>query len=369
MRVGVPAEIKDSEGRVAVTPAGARELVDRGHDVLVQRGAGTGSGFTDDQYDRVGATLLDAAGDVWGGADLVVKVKEPIPSEFDHFRHDLVLFTYLHLASNAELVEALISSGCTAIAYETITAKGRLPLLAPMSRIAGCMAAQVAACELYAPRGGNGSLLGGIPGVKPARATVLGAGIAGTHAARLLAALGGEVTVLDIDLDRIAALDRELDGRVKTLPSNATTVEEEITSADVVVGAVLLPGAKAPKLLSREAVRSMRPRSVFVDVSVDQGGCAETTRITTHSEPTYVEEGVLHYCVGNMPGAVPRVSTPALANATIGYVRALAEHCFTGAMKADAGFAEGVSVVAGQVTHPAVARTLGYDHVAVQSVL
>jgi alanine dehydrogenase len=284
-------------------------------------------------------------------------VKEPIEEEFGHFRADLTLFTYLHLASAPPLTRALMASGCTAIAYETVTSsRGDLPLLAPMSRIAGCMAAQVAACELFRPRGGNGALLGGVPGVRPARATVLGAGMAGYHAARLLAALGAAVTVLDIDLDRLAAVDAQLEGRVETLHSNPGTIEETIASSDVVVGAVLVPGARAPKLLSAEAMGTMPARSVFVDVSIDQGGCSETSRITTHSAPTYLAEDVLHYCVGNMPGAVPRMSTPALANATLGYTLLLAERGTRGAAETDPGLARGVAVARGQITHAGVAE-------------
>jgi alanine dehydrogenase len=355
VRIGIPAEIKDSENRVALTPAVVRELVARGHAVGVQRGAGRSSGFADEDYTAVGATLIEDVESLWALADLVVKVKEPIPDEYRHFRDDLVIFTYLHLASSEALTRALVESGCTAIAYETIaSAGGHLPLLAPMSRIAGCMAAQVAACELYSPRGGNGTLVGGVPGVPAARATVLGGGMAGYHAARLFAALGGQVTVLDVDLDRLDHIDRELG--VATLPSNPTTVEEQIAPADVVIGAVLLPGAKAPKLLSVDAVRSMQPRSVFIDVSIDQGGCAETSRPTTHSEPTYVEHDVLHYCVANMPGAVPRVSTPALANVTARYVYAIADRGVRDAIRDDAGFAQGVAVAGGHVTHAAVAE-------------
>jgi alanine dehydrogenase len=366
VRIGVPCEIKDSERRVALTPAGARELVRCGHEVLVQREAGRGSGHGDAEYEAAGAAIAADADSTWWGADLVLKVKEPLAEEYAHFRPDLQLFCYLHLASDEALTTALVESGCTAIAYETVrSAAGGLALLAPMSRIAGCMAAQVAACELYAPRGGNGMLLGGAPGVRPANAVVIGAGVAGYHAARLLAALGGAVTVLDIDLDRLGRVHDDTGGVIATLPSNATTLAEAVAGADVVVGATLSPGARAPTLLPRATVEGMPPRSVFVDISIDQGGCAETSRVTTHRDPTYVEAGVLHYCVGNMPAAVPRVSTPALANATLGYVLKVATVGLGVAARQDPGFAEGVTVVAGHVTHAAVARAHGREAVDV----
>jgi alanine dehydrogenase len=369
VRIGVPREIKDAESRVALTPAGARQLVDRGHAVMVERGAGEASGFGDADYTGVGCDVADPSC-VWDGADLVVKVKEPVDSEFPRFREDLTLFTYLHLASSPQLTTALVGSGCTAIAYETVVSpSGGLPLLAPMSRIAGCMAAQVAACELYRPRGGNGALLGGVPGVRPARATVIGAGIAGFHAARLLAAVGGEVTVLDVDLDRLDRVDREIPGRVTTMPSNSTTVEAETSSSDVVIGAVLVPGARAPKLLTESTMRGIAPGSVFVDVSIDQGGCSETSHVTTHSDPTYVADDIVHYCVGNMPGAVPRTSTPALANATLPYVLDVADLGVRALVRRDRGFAAGVSVARGTVTHAAVAGAHGLPCADVLEVL
>jgi alanine dehydrogenase len=370
VRIGVPKEVKDAESRVALTPAGAQALTDRGHEVVVERGAGVASGLEDAAYEGAGCRIEVDADAVWGEADLVLKVKEPVAEEFRHFRADLTLFTYLHLASAAPLTQALLASGCTAIAYETVTSpRGDLPLLAPMSRIAGCMAAQVAACELYRPRGGNGALLGGVPGVRPARAAVLGAGMAGFHAARVLAALGAAVTVLDIDLERLARVDAELQGRVDTLHSSPSSIEATITTSDVVVGAVLVPGARAPRLLSTKSIRAMPRRSVLVDVSIDQGGCAATSRVTTHSDPTYMAEGVLHYCVGNMPGAVPRASTPALANATLGYAMLLAEHGPKGAVIADPGLADGVSVARGVVTHAAVADAHDLPWTDARSVL
>jgi len=370
VRIGVPREVKDSERRVALTPAGARELVRSGHQVVVESGAGSGSGHGDAEYEAAGAAIAGDAAAAWRDADLVLKVKEPLAEEYGHFRPDLTLFCYLHLASDTGLTAALVSAGCTAIAYETVrSATGGLPLLAPMSRIAGCMAAQVAACELYAPRGGNGMLLGGAPGVRPARAVVIGAGVAGYHAARVLAALGGAVTVLDIDPARLERVHDDTGGVIATLPSTRTTLADEVGTADIVVGAALSPGARVPTLLPRATVQAMPPRSVLVDLSIDQGGCAETSRVTTHRDPTYVEAGVLHYCVGNMPAAVPRVSTPALANVTLGYVLALATQGLGAAVRQDPGLAEGVTVAAGHVTHPAVARAHAREAVDVLDVV
>ena len=325
MRIGVPTEVKESEYRVAITPAGVRELQVAGHDVLVQKGAGEGSSLVDEDYRRAGATIVDSAEDVWGEADLVLKVKEPIESEFDYLRRDLTLFTYLHLAAARPLTEALIASGCTAIAYETVMGEsGDLPLLAPMSEVAGRMAPQVGAAALQAQAGGRGVLMGGVSGVLPAHVVVIGAGNAGRNAAGIAAGMEANVTILDLDIGKLRSVDSVHQGRITTLASNRLTLEEQVAVADLVIGAVLIPGARAPVVITEEMVRSMQTGSVLVDISIDQGGCAETSRVTTHTDPTYVKHGVVHYCVGNMPGAVPHTSTTALSNAILPYVSAIA---------------------------------------------
>jgi alanine dehydrogenase len=369
MRVGVPTEIKEAEYRVAITPAGVRELTLAGNEVLVQAGAGEGSSLTDADYQTAGARIVPGAEDAWGEADLVLKVKEPIEPEFGLLRADLTLFTYLHLAAARPLTEALVRSKITAIAYETVeTADGGLPLLAPMSEVAGRMAPQVGAHELERPRGGRGVLMGGVSGVLPAHVVVIGAGTAGRNAAWIAAGMEANVTILDLDVGKLRFIDSVHKGRITTLTSNRLTVEEQVASADMVIGAVLVPGALAPQVVTEEMVASMRPGSVLVDISIDQGGCAETSRVTTHTEPTYVTHGVVHYCVGNMPGAVPRTSTYALTNATLPYVVRLAADGAQAAASTDARFASGVNVVEGVVTEPGVAAAHDMEHVPLSRV-
>ena len=357
MRVGSPAEVKADEGRVALTPAGADELARRGHEVRVERGAGERSGFADEAYARVGARLVDAE-EAWA-ADLVVKVKEPQADELPLLRADQVLFTYLHLAAAPAVADALRRAGTTAIAYETVVdTAGRLPLLAPMSEIAGRLAVQAGARHLEAPSGGRGVLLGGVAGVAPGSVVVIGAGIVGVNAVLVAAGMQAHVAVLDTDLERLRALELTLGGRVTLLHSTRLAIAELLPQADLVVGAVLVPGARAPRLVTREMLALMRPGSVIVDVAVDQGGCVETSRPTTHSEPTYVVEGVVHYCVSNMPGAVPVTATRALANATLPYVVALADGGVDGALVARPGLGPGVNVRDGRVVNAAVAEAL-----------
>lgn len=358
MRVGVPKEIKEREFRVGLTPAGVRDLVDAGHEVVVESGAGVGSGIDDAEYVRAGGRL-GTAEEAWA-ADLVVKVKEPRPEEYRYFREDLILFTYLHLAADRELTEALQRAGMTAVAYETIQVDGGgLPLLAPMSEVAGRMAVQVGARFLEKPNGGVGVLLGGVPGVLPARVVIVGGGTVGTQAAKMAAGLGADVTIFDIDGGRLRALDDLFGGRVKTVMSSAYALAEAVRTADLVIGAVLIPGARAPKLVTREMVAQMRPGAVIVDVAVDQGGCVETAdRVTTHDDPVYSVHGVAHYAVANMPGAVPRTSTFALAGATLPYVLKLAG----GGVKAALGDRPllcGVNVARGRVTCRGVAEAFG----------
>ncbi len=360
MRIGVPTEVKESEYRVAITPAGVRELTFHGHEVLVQAGAGDGSSLSDDDYVRAGAKIVDGAAGVWGDVDTVLKVKEPVASEFGHLRGDLTLFTYLHLAAARPLTDALVSSGCTAIAYETVTGDdGGLPLLAPMSEVAGRMAPQVGAAALQRPHGGRGVLMGGVSGVAPARVVVIGAGTSGQNAAWIAAGMEANVTILDLDIDKLRVVDSIHQGKITTLMSNRLTLEEQVAEADLVIGAVLVPGARAPHVVTADMVASMRPGSVVVDISIDQGGCIETSHVTTHSDPTYVEHGVVHYCVGNMPGAVPRTSTYALTNATLPYVARLADAGVAAALRDDLHLAEGVNVVNGAVTNAGVADAHG----------
>lgn len=375
MIVGVAREIKDHEYRVALTPAGARELGDAGHRVLVEEGAGAGSAIPDDQYRAAGAEIVGVE-DVWSGAGLILKVKEPVPAEFGRLSagtaggEPRILFTYLHLAASAEVTQALLSSGMAAVAYETVqTAGGRLPLLAPMSEVAGRMSPHVGATLLEKEHGGRGVLLGGVSGVHPARVVVLGAGMAGIGAATIAAGMEAEVTILDRDLDRLRAVDAIHMGRIQTVMSNRTTVEEAVAQADLVIGAVLIPGARAPRLVTAAMVAGMKQGSVIIDISVDQGGCIETTRMTTHSHPTYVVDGVVHYCVGNMPGAFPHTSTYALTNATLPYVLALAEHGLASAVDRVPALAPGVNVYGGAVTSTPVAAAHGLASVALGSVL
>jgi alanine dehydrogenase len=358
MIIGIPKEIKDNEYRVSLPPGGARELTRRGHHVVVETNAGFGSGFTDDEYIRSGATIAHDAADVWQQANMVIKVKEPLPSEYPYLREDLILFTYLHLAASEDLTRALVTSGVTGIAYETVeTAEGHLPLLQPMSEVAGRMATQIAARYLERPEGGRGILMGGVPGVRPAHIVILGGGVVGTNAAQIAIGMGASVTMLDINLDRLRYLDETLHGRITTIYSNETYVAEALRTADAVIGAVLVTGARAPRLITREMLALMPWHSVIVDVAVDQGGCVETTHPTTHSDPTYFVDDVLHYGVANMPGAVPRTSSLALSNATLRYAIKLASGELRDVLDADPALAKGLNVYRGQVVHPVVAQT------------
>jgi alanine dehydrogenase len=355
--VGVVSEVKTAERRVALTPAGARELTEEGSAVLVQAGAGLGSGFEDVEYRAAGAEILDDADAVWRRSELLLKVKEPIASEYGLLRSDLVLFTYLHLAADRPLIDALLASGITAIAYETVEDAHRaLPLLAPMSEVAGRLATQAGAYFLQDPMGGNGTLIGGAPGVRAARVLVIGGGVVGTQATRVAVGMGAEVTVLERSPTRIRELEQYFDGRVAVLMSNRHTLEAELPDADLVIGAVLIPGATAPHLITREDLALLRKRSIIVDVAIDQGGCAESSRPTTHEDPVYAVDGVLHYCVANMPGSVPATSTRTLTNATLPYVLDLAAHGVEDALESDAGFARGLNVRAGQITYGPVAE-------------
>ncbi|TML98152.1 MAG: alanine dehydrogenase [Actinobacteria bacterium] len=369
MKIGVAREIKADEYRVALTPAGARELGQRGHDVIVETGAGEGSAFTDAAYEAAGARI-GAVDDVWAEAELLLKVKEPIPAEYERLREGLVLFTYLHIAADEPLTRALLESGITAVAYETVeTDSGALPLLAPMSEIAGRLAAQAGAYFLERPLGGRGLLLGGVPGVAPGRVVVIGGGMVGYNAAVIAIGLGANVTILERSIDRMRHLEEVLSGRVSLVMSSSLQIEESVRDADVVIGAVLIPGAVAPKLLTRDMVAGMKDGSVLADVAIDQGGCAETSRPTTHSEPVYTVEGVTHYCVANMPGAVPITSTKALTNATLPYVEAIADFGFAEAVARDPELARGVDVVDGKVTYEAVADAHGLDYQPLEDVL
>jgi alanine dehydrogenase len=356
MRIGVVKEIKPAELRVALTPAGTEELVAAGHSVLVERSAGAGSGFPDEAYLSAGAQIVDYPEKIWGDVDLLVKVKEPVGPELGLLREGLVLFTYLHLAAAPALTEALVASGAAGVGYETVEdAAGHLPLLAPMSEIAGRLAGQVVAQYLTSPSGGRGILAGGAPGVAPARVLVLGGGVVGVHAARVARGLGAEVTVLERSDERLRYLDERFEGTVRCLMSDAHSVVEQLASNDAVIGAVLLHGAAAPKLIKKAMLSSMPARSLIVDVAIDQGGCTETSRPTTHEEPTYVVDGVLHYCVANMPGAVPVTSTRALTNATLPYLHRLADLGLERFAAEDPGFAKGVNVLDRKIVHPAVA--------------
>jgi alanine dehydrogenase len=360
MRIGVPREIKVHEYRVGLVPAGVRELTGAGHEVIVESGAGCGIGVDDAQYEASGARVVPSASQVFAQADLIVKVKEPQPRECAMLRPGQVLFTYLHLAADPEQARALVKSGATAIAYETVTGRnGSLPLLTPMSEVAGRMSIQVGAHCLQKAQGGFGVLLGGVPGVPPAKVVILGGGVAGTHAAEMAVGLRADVTVVDRSVDRLRELSATFGGALRTAYSTAETVERLVQDADLVIGAVLLVGAAAPKLVTRSMIKKMRTGAVVVDIAIDQGGCFETSHPTTHAEPTFVVDGVIHYCVANMPGAVPRTSTFALTNATLPYVRSIADHGWEEALKRDAGLAAGLNVHAGRITHPAVATALG----------
>jgi alanine dehydrogenase len=369
MRVGVAKEIKPQEYRVALTPAGARELVQGGHEVLVETGAGEGSAFPDAAYERVGAKIVSVE-DVWSRAELLLKVKEPIVPEYRRLREGLTLFTYLHIAADEPLTRALADSGITAIAYETVeTDRRTLPLLAPMSEIAGRLAPQAGAFRLEKPQGGRGLLLGGVAGVSPGKVVVVGGGIVGYNAAVIALGLGAQVTILERSVDRMRHLEEILSGRVSLLMSSSLQIEESLEGADLVIGAVLIPGALAPKLVTREMLREMKEGSVLVDVAIDQGGCAETSRPTTHDEPVYTVDGVIHYCVANMPGAVPITSTRALTNVTLPYVEAIADLGPVEAVQRDVSLARGVNVVGGHVTYEAVADAHGIDYTPLDAVL
>ena len=370
MIVGIPKEVKDNEFRVAVTPEGARELTEAGHRVLVQEGAGEGSSIPQERYERAGAEILPNADAVWAEADMILKVKEPIPQEFGSLREGQILFTYLHLAASRELTQALVDRKVAAVAYETVqTPGGALPLLAPMSEIAGRMAPHVAARLLEKEYGGRGILMGGVSGVRPAKVLVLGAGMAGSNAAWIAVGMEAEVVVVDKDLDRLRFIDQIHRGRMMTLMSDRLTLEQRVREADVVVGSVLVPGARAPKLVTQAMVASMRPGSVIVDIAIDQGGCVETSRMTTHSDPTFVELGVVHYCVGNMPGAVPNTSTYALTNVTLPYALSIATNGLEDAVRSDPALAPGVNVYLGEVTNTGVAEAHGLRSTPLAEVL
>jgi alanine dehydrogenase len=370
MKIGLPKEIKDNEYRVGLTPAGVRALTDAGHTVFVERSAGEGSGFDNSLYERAGATILNTADDVWGEGDMIVKVKEPVEPEYTRMRENQLLFTYLHLAPELELTKQLLERKVSGVAYETITdAKGRLPLLTPMSEVAGRMAVQVGATFLEKMNGGRGILLGGVPGVPAANVVIIGGGVVGTEAAKMAVGLGAKVTIIDRNLDRLRELDDIFLSKVQTLASSRYAIEEAISHADLVVGAVLIPGAAAPKLVTREMLKLIPNGAVLVDVAVDQGGCFETTHPTTHSSPTFYEEGVLHYCVANMPGAVPRTSTFALTNATLPYALNLANKGFERAIAEDSGLREGVNTYAGKLTYEAVALSQGLQYTPLDTLL
>jgi alanine dehydrogenase len=370
MRIGTVREIKNHEYRVGLTPESARELVVLGHEVLVESGAGEGIGAFDAAYTEAGARIVAEAADVFGESELVVKVKEPQPGERAMLRAGQVLFTYLHLAPDPEQTADLVRSGVTAIAYETVTGKsGSLPLLKPMSQVAGRMAIQAGATALQKATGGRGVLLGGVPGVLPGKVLIIGGGVVGFNAAQMAVGMGADVTILDRDAEVLERLDSHFEGRAKTRFSNRSTVEQMIGEAELVIGAVLVPGAAAPRLVSRAMLAAMKPGAVLVDVAIDQGGCFETSRATTHADPTFLVDGIVHYCVANMPGAVSRTSTYALNNVTLPHVVAMAGKGWQAALRDDPHLAAGLNVHAGQVVHPAVARDLGYDYVPVGEVL
>ena len=370
MLVGVPKEIKTHEYRVGLVPASVRELTHHGHDVLVETAAGAGIGFEDDAYEAVGAKIVGAADEVFARADMIVKVKEPQQVEYGKLREGQILFTYLHLAPDEPQTRGLMESGCIAVAYETVTnARGGLPLLAPMSEVAGRMSVQVGAHCLEKEQGGSGMLLGGVPGVAAARVVIIGGGVSGTNAARMAMGMEAHVTVIDRSLEQLYALDLQFGPMLNTIYSTVDSIEYQVTNADLVIGAVLVPGAAAPKLVTRDMVRQMRPGSVLVDIAIDQGGCFETSKPTTHSEPTYVEEGCVHYCVTNMPGAVARTSTIALNNATLPFGLALANKGHRLALHDDPHLRNGLNVAGGKVTYKAVAEAHGMDYTPAEEVL
>lgn len=366
MRIGIPKEIKNNENRVAITPAGVMALVKAGHEIRVQANAGAGSGFFDHDYAGAGAIVCAEAAEVWDMSDMVMKVKEPLSEEYRYFREDLILFTYLHLAAEPELAKALTKNGVTAIAYETVQSNRTLPLLTPMSEVAGRMAAQIGAQFLERPKGGKGILLGGVPGVRRGKVTIIGGGVVGTNAAKIAVGLGADVTIIDMSAERLRQLEDIFGTQIHTLMSNPLHIAEAVAESDLVIGAVLIPGAKAPKLVTESAVRAMSPGSVILDVAIDQGGIFETVdRLTTHDNPTYEKFGVIHYAVANMPGAVPRTSTMALTNATLPYALEIAQSGMQALLRNNA-LQSGVNTLRGAITHPAVARDLGYTFVPVE---
>ncbi|SDN42694.1 alanine dehydrogenase [Fictibacillus solisalsi] len=370
MIIGVPTEIKNNENRVALTPAGVVALIKAGHEVLVETNAGEGSGFPNEDYASAGATMIDSAADVWAKSDMIMKVKEPLASEYKYFRSGLILFTYLHLAAEPELAAALTESGVTAIAYETVEQNRTLPLLTPMSEVAGRMSAQIGAQFLEKPKGGKGILLGGVPGVKRGKVTVIGGGVVGTNAAKVAAGLGADVTIIDLNPDRLRQLEDIFGKSVQTLMSSPLNIADAVAESDLVIGAVLIPGAKAPKLVSEEMIKSMKPGSVIVDVAIDQGGIFETVdHITTHDNPTYVKHGVVHYAVANMPGAVPRTSTIALTNVTVPYALQIANKGVTEAVLSNPSLKLGLNVAGGHITYEAVAKDLGYEYLTAEAAL
>lgn len=370
MIVGLPKEIKDNEYRVGLTPAGVRALSDAGHQVIVEKSAGEGSGFDDSLYQKAGAQIIDSADDIWARAEMIVKVKEPITPEYPRMREGQLLFTYLHLAPDKELTDQLLKRKVTGIAYETITdRRGGLPLLTPMSEVAGRMAIQVGAHYLEKMAGGRGILLGGVPGVPAARVVIIGGGVVGTNAAKIAVGMGAYVTIIDNNLERLRELDDIFLSKISTLASSAYMIHDAISNADLIVGAVLVPGAAAPRLVTRGMLKDVPNGAVIVDVAVDQGGCIETTHPTTHSNPTYYVEGVLHYCVANMPGAVPRTSTFALTNATLPYTLKLANKGFFEAIRTDPGLKEGVNTYAGHCTYEAVAESQGLSYTSIDALV
>ncbi|MBR2567266.1 MAG: alanine dehydrogenase [Paenibacillus sp.] len=364
MRIGIPKEIKNNENRVAMTPSGAADFVRAGHQVFIEQAAGRGSGFMDLEYEEAGATIVEKASQVWQQAELILKVKEPLASEYDYFRPGLILFTYLHLAAEPELAKALVEKQVTALAYETLEVGGSLPLLTPMSEVAGRMAAQIGAQLLEKTEGGKGILLSGVPGVSRGKVVIIGGGTVGTNAAKIALGLGADVTILDLNLNRLRQLDDTFGNQIQTLASSPSNIASAVATADLLICAVLIPGAKAPTLVSEQVVKTMTPGSVIVDVAIDQGGIVETIdHITTHDEPTYVKHGVVHYAVANMPGAVPRTSTVALTNATMPYALQLANQGAAAAIRGSSSIRSAVNALNGHITYEAVARDLGHAYV------
>jgi alanine dehydrogenase len=369
MIIGVPREIKNNENRVALTPAGLVTLINAGHKVLVEKDAGTGSGFTDEDYSSVGAEIIENAKDVWSKAEMIMKVKEPLPSEYSYFREGLILFTYLHLAAEPALAQALKDKGVIAIAYETVEVNRTLPLLTPMSEVAGRMAAQIGSQFLQKSNGGKGILLAGVPGVSRGKVTIIGGGVVGTNAAKIAIGLGADVTIIDLSAERLRQLDDIFGNQIKTLMSNPLNIAEAVAEADLLIGAVLIPGAKAPKLVSEEMIKTMKPGSVVVDVAIDQGGIVETVdRITTHDNPIYEKHEVVHYAVANMPGAVPRTSTIALTNVTVPYALQIANKGVSQAISDNHSLKFGLNVANGEITYKSVAKDLGYEFVSPEKV-